>query len=77
MNLFGLHRVGAFYLSIPGGVPLDPVTAINNAISGLFQFLSTPEGQKIVEDFRQLDAAFASKLKDLFDKLHAGSTAKP
>jgi len=52
---------------------MDPVTAINNAVAGLFQFLSTPAGQQVCSDFRTLDQAFASKLKDLFDRLHASS----
>lgn len=76
MNPFGLFKVGAFYLSHLKGlnIPMDPLTATQNAIAALFQFLSTPEGQKVVEDFRQLDQAFVSKLKDLFDKLHGNST---
>ena len=49
---------------------MDPITATQNAIAALFQFLSSAEGQKVVEDFRTLDQAFVSKLKDLFDKLH-------
>lgn len=52
------------------GVNVDPLTATQNAIAQLFNFLSTPEGQKVVEDFRALDQAFISKLKTLFDKIH-------
>lgn len=55
---------------------MDPITAINNAIACLFQFLGTPAGQQVVQDFRALDQAFAGKLKDLFDKIH-GQIAGP
>lgn len=56
---------------------MDPVTATLNAITAFFHFLGTDEGQKVVEDFRQIDAAFNSKLKDLFDKLHSDITGTP
>lgn len=49
---------------------MDPATATQNAIAAFFQFLASPEGQKIVEDFRQLDAGFIAKLKGLFDKIN-------
>lgn len=52
------------------GLPMDPATATQNAIASFFQFLASPEGQKIVEDFRQLDAGFIAKLKGLFDKIN-------
>ena len=67
-----LFRVGGitFFRLPKGSITLDPITAINNAIAGLFQFLGTPAGQQICADFRAIDAAFAGKLKDLFDKIH-------
>ena len=49
------------------GLPMDPITATQNAIASFFAFLASAEGQKVVEDFRTLDAAFISKLKGLFD----------
>lgn len=58
------------------GVDVDPITATQNAIANLFNFLSTPEGQKVVEDFRALDQAFISKLKALFDKIHESVAPK-
>lgn len=54
---------------------MDPLTATMQALGGFFQFLSTAEGQLVVQDFRQLDAAFNAKLKDLFDKIHSNVTA--
>lgn len=51
-------------------LPMDPITATQNAIAQFFSFLASPEGQKVVEDFRQLDQDFIKKLKGLFDKVH-------
>lgn len=56
---------------------MDPATATSQAIAAFFNFLGTNEGQKVVEDFRVLDAAFNSKLKDLFDKIHNDITGTP
>lgn len=56
---------------------MDPITATQNAIAAVFQFLSSPAGQDVIQDFRKLDAQLASKLKDLFDKLHADASPAP
>ena len=40
------------------------------AIAAFFNFSATPAGQQAWTDFRSIDAAFAGKVKDLFDHLH-------
>ena len=51
------------------------------AIAAFFNFSATPAGQQAWTDFRSIDAAFAGKVKDLFDHLHGqvsrSDTAKP
>ncbi len=70
-----LTKIGkSIYLKAPIGVSMDPISATQNAIAAFFNFLGTPEGQKVVDDFRALDQAFIKKLKDLFDLIHGKAT---
>jgi len=48
----------------------NPVAAAFEAMAALFNFLSTPQGQLIVEDIRKFDIAFYNKIKGLIDKIH-------
>ena len=72
LKLLGKHL---FFSTIINS--MDPATASLNAITAFFDFLKTDEGQKVVEDFRQIDAAFITKLKDLFDNIHSKITNTP
>lgn len=49
---------------------VDPITAINNGIAALFQFLATPQGQLIVADIRALNAKIGVQLGDMISHLH-------
>lgn len=49
---------------------LDPITATQNAITALFEFLATPAGQRAADRFLEIDKFFHNKLADLFNKLH-------
>lgn len=55
---------------------MDPLTATQNAIAAFFNFASTAAGQQMITQWLTLDAQIASKLKDLFDKIH-GQATKP
>lgn len=59
-----------------GKLAMDPVTAINNGIAELFAFLSTPQGQLVVADFRALNKDISTKLMDLFNHLHSQTIPK-
>lgn len=50
-------------------MPVDPVTAI-------FAFLSTPEGQKLIDPLVQINAEFATIIMDLIKKIHNDVQAK-
>lgn len=54
---------------------MDPVTAINNGIAMLFNFLATPQGQLIVADIRAVNKDIAVKLGDLIEHIHGQATA--
>ena len=75
MNLRSI-TVGGFRLLTQVGkeTPVDPVTAINNGIAALFQFLATPQGQLVVADIRALNKDIGSKIADLIDHLHGQAT---
>jgi len=46
------------------------VTAINNGIAALFQFLATPQGQLIVADIRAVNSKIGTQLGDLIGHIH-------
>jgi hypothetical protein len=52
----------------------NPLTAGLEAAASFFNFLCTPEGQKVVEDIRQIDIAFVTKVSEVFSKIHATIT---
>lgn len=52
-------------------MPLDPATAIANAIAQFFAFAATEQGQGIVADARKLNGAIADDVMKLI--AHLGS----
>lgn len=60
--LFG--KVPLFSLEL--GEPMDPITAI-------FNFLSTTEGQKLVEPLTKIEADLVTIIADLIKKVHDNS----
>ena len=66
-----------FFTSILGvNVPMDPVTATQNAIAAFFNFASTAAGQTMITQWLTLDAQIFTKIKDLFDAVHGKATAQ-
>jgi len=65
-NLGGLR----FLLDAKELPAMDPVTAINNGIAALFQFLATPQGQLIVADIRAVNSKIGTQLGDLIGHIH-------
>lgn len=55
---------------------MDPVSSTANAVAAFFNYLSTTQGQASVAEFLKLDAAFNTKLLDLFQILHSKFTGK-
>lgn len=56
-------------LNIFGG-GADPITAGFTAAAAFFNFLSTPQGQRVVGDILTIDEFFAKKVYELFLKIH-------
>lgn len=48
----------------------SPLAAAFQAATAFFNFLSTTEGQKVVEDIRVIDQAFVGKVHGIFNKIH-------
>lgn len=65
-RFFNLRTLKAFLRSNKLG--MDPVTAI-------FNFLATPEGQKLIDPLVKLDTEFITIIMDFIKKIHASSGA--
>lgn len=54
---------------------MDPVTAIFNAIGGFFQFASTPAGQQILADIRNMNQTLNADIAKLVATMAAHAPA--
>ncbi len=58
-------------LSKTEAISVDPVTAACNLGAALFNYLSTPAGQKFADLMTGLDASFLTKVGDVFNMIHS------
>ena len=49
---------------------MDPVTAACNLGAALFNYLSTPAGQRFADLMTAADASFLNKVGDVFNMIH-------
>lgn len=56
-------------LNIFGG-GADPITAGFNAAAAFFNFLSTPQGQRVCSDMLTIDEFLVKKIYEIFVKIH-------